>query len=505
MISLEELIASKRVSSIPTANSQVQILDTLKAIHSLYEVEELRDVAEASIVGKSLIIPASFVLTLNQKGDGRSVDLRPVLSLGAAVRQSTQIHLGISEEAATTLATYAQKAASEALNLPWGAVKKALRLPTPSQEKLRSAALEIFDRIEINHDYDVLGLAGYSELSARKVYIDRGLPRYLRLRDGREIDSFLFLGVHEAVEKSLLLFLNLSEKSYYRTHQIAQQLEKFVIQAFGYPWKEYQYEQMIPHILRVDLSLQVSLPPDLDLTPQDEYAVGRIDEALQLKWRNAIYKGKFKAYRLAPLILHIQFKKRKDLASSFMRFQESYESPHFKGQSFTRAEFLDWHKNTYIGADYFVWDGFNFPATALSAFAAGDFDPLTSEETNLFQFMKSNSNDLTYIIGTADDSERDTLFHELSHALWYLSPAYREEVREVLSTIDVQPIEALLKSELGMYHESVMEDEIQAWLTHNYDYLGKDGLTGKTYRKASILLRRIFYRHIEAVLMYQAL
>jgi hypothetical protein len=462
---IKKLMASTRVPSVPTANSSYQILDTLLAIHAL-----------------------------------SSRDLSPLEALGAAVQQATETHLGISPKAATTLATYSQKVASDALHLKWSEVKNALNLSTPTQKNLRAAALQIFDQIEINHTYDVSGLAGYSEHSARKVYIDRGLPRYLHLKDGRKMDSFLFLGVHEGVEKSLLLHLNLQDKSYYRTHQIAQQIEKAVVTAFGYPWKEYQYEHMIPHIHRVDQSLQIRQPHDLDLTPQDEYALARISEALDAKWRSPLYTKGFSAYSLSPLILHIRFKTRRALASSFMRFQESYESPYFRGKMFTRDEFLDWHKENYPDADYFEWDGFNLPATALSAVREGGFHPLTKDEQNLFSFITKSSHDLTYVIGTAENSEPNTFFHELSHALWTLSAGYRQEIRQVISTVDLEPIYALLKNELGMYHDSVMEDEIHAWLTHNYDDLRKSGLTDDSYAAASKLLRRIFYRHAEALL-----
>ena len=72
------------------------------------------------------------------------------------------------------------------------------------------------------------------------------------------------------------------------------------------------------------------------------------------------------------------------LASTFLRFQEHYGSPRFRGRRFTLEEYMDWYAAEYGGFTYFDdWEGFNIPSWVLSPFRNGEFDPLLRKEKKL--------------------------------------------------------------------------------------------------------------------------
>ncbi|MEK7106247.1 MAG: ABC transporter ATP-binding protein, partial [Patescibacteria group bacterium] len=57
------------------------------------------------------------------------------------------------------------------------------------------------------------------------------------------------------------------------------------------------------------------------------------------------------------------------LASTFLRFQEHYESPKFRGQFFSLEEFMDWYAEEYGNFTYYKdWTGFNIPSYILKSF-----------------------------------------------------------------------------------------------------------------------------------------
>lgn len=69
------------------------------------------------------------------------------------------------------------------------------------------------------------------------------------------------------------------------------------------------------------------------------------------------------------------FENQKELASTFVRFQEHYESPEFAGKTFSLEEFKEWYiKNSEKGREtgeftyYEDWSGFNIPSYVMRPF-----------------------------------------------------------------------------------------------------------------------------------------
>ncbi len=126
---------------------------------------------------------------------------------------------------------------------------------------LTDVVLALQRRIEVNHDFDIPYLAGYSE-DGRTVYIDRHLPRTMASQ-GRAVRLAPFLVTHEVVEKSLLDKLRLH---YLHAHQIALRTERDAVRAAGVSWQAYQ-ALMKRNGKPIDEEKVKAVPHDLDLTP----------------------------------------------------------------------------------------------------------------------------------------------------------------------------------------------------------------------------------------------
>lgn len=188
-----------------------------------------------------------------------------------------------------------------------------------------------------------------------------------------------------------------------------------------------------------------------------------------------------------------------ELSKTFLRFQEYYESPKFRGEIFTLKEFKEWYKkenNTKTFTYYTDWAGFNFPRPALSPFYEGKFDPLSAREKKLLDLLKDTPN-YSYIIGISDNTE--VLNHEITHGLYCLNQEYHFSVNKYIleNAKDFEPIFEHLKK-MG-YNQKVWVDEVNAYISCDYDWLKERLGFGidekhvnylKSLREAAYLLRK---------------
>lgn len=163
------------------------------------------------------------------------------------------------------------------------------------------------------------------------------------------------------------------------------------------------------------------------------------------------------------------FATQHDITSTFLRFQEFYESPKFRGELFTLGEFKQWYKeNSQKGKKtgeftyYSDWNGFNIPSSILKPFYNGRFNPLSEKEKKLLDFFKRKKSRF-YIIGVHRGTKevKNLLIHELAHGLFYIDKNYKKEVLYVLNIFNLDS----LRKELALkgYHEKVLEDECHAY------------------------------------------
>jgi len=154
-------------------------------------------------------------------------------------------------------------------------------------------------------------------------------------------------------------------------------------------------------------------------------------------------------------IINFRFEKQYELAMTFVRVQEFYESdlPRIRGFYFTLEDLIDatFKKNeswTYP-AD---WGGFNVPGHIVDLFLI-KFRDLTKRELSLFRSIHDlvlngeiDKNKPYYIIGSPEDEDPDnkTLDHEIRHAYWYLYDDYRKDMLDVIDKYKVEQIKATL-------------------------------------------------------------
>ena len=195
----------------------------------------------------------------------------------------------------------------------------------------------------------------------------------------------------------------------------------------------------------------------------------------------------------------VNFSTQYELASTFLRFQEYYESPKFKGKIFTVKQFKKWYvKNspqakkkrrfTYYGE----WNGFNIPSHILGPFYKGLFDPLDKKEKLLLGLFRRMRRKRFYIIG-ACKGDKNILKHEIAHGLFYTNLAYRKKVLGIVKQLDRKSRRGIEKYLLnsGGYDKLVVADETNSYLITELDELKKNGVDIKKLEHISSKLKNI--------------
>jgi hypothetical protein len=187
------------------------------------------------------------------------------------------------------------------------------------------------------------------------------------------------------------------------------------------------------------------------------------------------------------LIWSITSEKKEVIARTFIRFQEFYENPVFKGKKgFTVADIEQWWtkkcEDEKEAEDYYsYWSGFNIPGWVIFEFLkTKSFHPLTELEQEMIDLLEViPAKDLAngIILGVGDDTD-DVFDHEFAHGLYSTNKAYNHRQLDNLWDLEKYhpKVYAKFKQELldlG-YHESVIQDEIHAYCSTYVWYLTKE-------------------------------
>jgi hypothetical protein len=211
----------------------------------------------------------------------------------------------------------------------------------------------------------------------------------------------------------------------------------------------------------------------------------------------------------------------------FMRVQEFYESPNpdFRGKHFNIWDYIEWYSRTKKGAFTYAfdWGGFNIPLpVALECYEGKEnrsprkgFNGVRSmpdtwkskwDETmkdivwavQSRMFNKKNRRDYNaYIIG-AKDMEGSTFQHEVAHGLYYTNKEYKELMDEITQTIPIDVYLKLRKNLLDMgYTDSVVDDEIQAYISWGWEYAKfSKGVPKKFFKTMSKEYQKVFNKYL---------
>jgi hypothetical protein len=146
-----------------------------------------------------------------------------------------------------------------------------------------------------------------------------------------------------------------------------------------------------------------------------------------------------KIKEILPQIFLVTENKSEELCKIFVRFQEHYESPEFRGKYFSLNQYKKWYiKNSAVGKKtgkfsyYNDWGGFNIPSYVLEPFYEGKFGKLSAREAKLLAYFNKYRGQKFYIIGSQPKNQR-VLYHEISHGLWYVNDKYKQKAENKLN------------------------------------------------------------------------
>jgi len=135
--------------------------------------------------------------------------------------------------------------------------------------------------VTVNCEYEIPYLAGYSTLGTklpRAVYIDRRLPRWRKLKDGRVIDNYKYIAIHEIWE---WIYEKIYGYKYPYAHEKSTgEKERPAVLKDKIKWNEYQnYMRSMSKKLK---TFSTPLPKGLDVQPEkdthDYYRLHKIEK-----------------------------------------------------------------------------------------------------------------------------------------------------------------------------------------------------------------------------------
>jgi hypothetical protein len=192
----------------------------------------------------------------------------------------------------------------------------------------------------------------------------------------------------------------------------------------------------------------------------------------------------------------VQFEESYDLAMTFLRYQEFYESnsDQIRGKQFTIVQYMDWYVKEVCDNGAFSyhedWTGFNIPSTVIEEVKRIGILDLNQHDTRMFDIydearMIHGDGDF-YLIGIKEDDDK-TLEHEVAHGLYYINTEYKEEVNKIWDSFTHQS-KALLKEYLSDagYPDKVHIDESQAYLSTSPLHLNDE-----IYKKSTLFKKTL--------------
>ena len=188
----------------------------------------------------------------------------------------------------------------------------------------------------------------------------------------------------------------------------------------------------------------------------------------------AMLKIKYNIKEIASNVFAIIIKDDYTRGMLFCKIQEYYECSNekFKNKKFSIWAYQYWYAHKYKGcfsypADY---EGFNVPLeVALRCKNTWSIETPYDEKMDKI-ISKIDVRPNTYIIGVKH--LRGMIFkHEMCHALYYTNKNYKDDMDQLTNSLGNNKYKKFVKNlkKLG-YHNSVIKDEIQAYMSTDTDY-----------------------------------
>lgn len=191
-------------------------------------------------------------------------------------------------------------------------------------------------------------------------------------------------------------------------------------------------------------------------------------------------KVKYKITEVRPNIFHVAFKDQYDMCMTFLRAQETYESPNlkFRNKVWNKTEFMRWYAKAFGNGVFSYpndWGGFNVPSSILrfvdkntSTEEFDEYDKTLLQGIGGYIFEEYGlhyADDKFYLIGTLE-GDGEIIHHEVAHGFWYTVPAYKKEMLALVKKMKPALRKKLCKelAKIG-YTKQVFDDECQAYMS----------------------------------------
>lgn len=191
-------------------------------------------------------------------------------------------------------------------------------------------------------------------------------------------------------------------------------------------------------------------------------------------------KVKYTLKNLYPGIYLCIIEDMYDLAMTFCRVQEFYESPikEIRGKRFTLIELMARYAKKNNGSFSYPldWGGFNLKGSTIKELFDLGIDDFNVYDSIIKEIHDKIINEIGssqyYLMGA--DSNKSTIKHEICHALYFLEKNYKKTVDSILKKLTTTIYNKLKQSLLDIgYCRDVIQDEIQAYLTIDHRTLLK--------------------------------
>jgi len=195
-------------------------------------------------------------------------------------------------------------------------------------------------------------------------------------------------------------------------------------------------------------------------------------------------KVKYTIEQIHPKVFLVGIENSYDLAMTFCRVQEFYESPYkeIKGKPFTMMEFQRIYSMRREDGCFTYpidWAGFNVPSDVIHQLYYSDKIEDKNQYDNVFYNILNEIGDYVemddkyYVIGS-DPLSKTTIDHEVAHAFYYLYPFYKKDVNKVINKIPVKIFNKFRDALYELrYSSKVLKDEIQAYLLTDLEIINK--------------------------------
>lgn len=185
---------------------------------------------------------------------------------------------------------------------------------------------------------------------------------------------------------------------------------------------------------------------------------------------------KYKLTEIYPCIFHCTIEDSYDLAMTFCRVQEFYESPYkqIRGKVFNLLEFMSLYAKDHDNVFTYPqdWGGFNIPGDAVYKLyktnILNDFNSYDLTVIEMYDKIKVNVQDNKFYL-IASQGDEGTIHHEVAHGLYYLDQSYREYMDKLTYNIPSPIYKEITEYLLNLgYTKEVLLDEVQAYLSTGY-------------------------------------